>query len=247
MFNTQQKSNDKPQLSFKLKTKEAELDFNGGNLSDEHVTNILDNIIRPNLNPFMAVEAIAEPIKFDIQPNIVESGVVECNLGDLPIQSMAIQTKRTDTSKENTSNTPRSRKLPIVGEENRGTTPIAEILGDKLQGFYDQNPPEKVEAKPEDKEPDFYHTGVKYKSYRGDDNVPHFRAHYNCPRCGQSGRHYIPEKVDVISCHNCQSKLNVEPATKKGFKFAESHRDESGNFFVANTLKIDNSPMYTKK
>jgi hypothetical protein len=133
---------------------------------------------------------------------------------------------------------------PIQENINRTTTPIGEIIGDKLQLVYTEHPPTKIEEKDKEGKPDFYHTGIKYK---GNKQIPHYRTYYNCPRCNKDGRHYIPSTgVKFVVCHNCQSKLEVEPATDYGFGLSEKHRDGWGNYFVANKLFIDNEKMYHK-
>jgi hypothetical protein len=137
----------------------------------------------------------------------------------------------------------KGKTLPL--KSTRSFSPMAELLGnDKLQKLYNTNPPAKVEEP--GLTPDYYHTGIKYTTTPVGDK-PRYRTFYDCPRCNQTGRHYIPKSVPYVHCHNCQSELEVVPATDKGFGHGEKYRDEHGNFFVAKTLHIGNTPVYDKK
>jgi hypothetical protein len=120
---------------------------------------------------------------------------------------------------------------------------IDELLNEKnnLQEFCEKNGLEKVSEEDKQSVPDFYHTGIKYK---GPKQTPHYRTYYQCPRCGNDGRHYIPKDVKFVSCHNCQSKLRVEPATSFGFGLSDKHRDEWGNYFISKMLYIDNEKIH---
>jgi hypothetical protein len=137
-----------------------------------------------------------------------------------------------------------NKSLNLQSNTSRTSTSIGEIVGDKLQLLYSKHPPTKIDEEDKDGKPDFYHTGIKYK---GKNQIPHYRTYYNCPRCNKDGRHYIPSSgVEFVVCHNCQSKLQVEPATDYGFGLSEKYRDGWGNYFVANKLYIDNEKMYHK-
>lgn len=85
-----------------------------------------------------------------------------------------------------------------------------------------------------DRENDFYRTGIKLNA----NNKKKYRLGYICPKCGNSGRHYIPSFVKSVSCHECQTLLEVEPATKNGFGEGDQYRDSHGNYFVAMTLNL---------
>jgi hypothetical protein len=218
-------------LKFKLKTKEAELDFEGDRLSSGQVSSIINQIIKPNFQNNSHLEKtsanndlINRVIRSENSPKELK---VNKNINFNP-------EKFTNASKELAKEFTRPKQLPRVGEENRGSNTIGELLGDTLQKIS----PTKVES---DAEPDFYHTGIKYKNGK-----PSYRTYYSCPRCNHSGRHYIPPNVTAVSCHECQSKLIVEPSTKHGFGNAEKNRDASGNYFVAHTLEIDNTPLYER-
>jgi hypothetical protein len=90
---------------------------------------------------------------------------------------------------------------------------------------------------------DFHRTGIKYNVQ----GKPKYRLEYDCPHCTHSGRHYIPHFTKIVSCHECQSKLLVEPSTENGFGIGDKFRDERGNFFVAESLYIDDLPMYERE
>ena len=130
------------------------------------------------------------------------------------------------------------RKLENLQSDARGTNSIASLLGKAEEETGASNEItvacDNIAKEKEDAQPDFYHTGIKYK----DDGTPRYRLAYDCPKCGASGRHYIPSHITKVSCHQCQTGLVAVPATDKGFGTDESHRDEHGNYFRATTLYI---------
>ncbi|AEZ50467.1 hypothetical protein F400_gp020 [Bacillus phage BCD7] len=143
----------------------------------------------------------------------------------------------------------RKRKVDLQG--SHGTSSMADLLGDKKLADLTSKmglSPKQYETKDEtvsgeksfgdvkesDKEQDFFRTGIKHK---GDKLV--YRCGYNCPNCGNSGRHYIPEGHENVSCHNCQTPLEVEPATLKGNGTTDEYRDANGNFTIANTIAMN--------
>lgn len=132
--------------------------------------------------------------------------------------------------------TPRPKTLPLIKDDVTSVYKSAEnppfnLLGEKLSEVSSEAfSVAGVDNKKENVQ-DYYHTGVKY-----DREKPRYRCSYVCPKCGESGRHYIPTTVMTVSCHQCQAPLIVQPATEKGFGTDEEHRDEYGNFFVATEL-----------
>lgn len=103
-----------------------------------------------------------------------------------------------------------TRKLPIV-EVNRSSIPMEEIA--------------KI-TKKEEADPTHWKTGIKYD----DEGKPRYRTRYECCMCGNRGNQYEYQENKFTKCHNCNVKLKIVQATKKGFP----ERDAFGNFYVAN-------------
>ncbi|MDZ5608584.1 hypothetical protein U2I54_16155 [Bacillus pseudomycoides] len=103
----------------------------------------------------------------------------------------------------------KTRKLPIINE-NRGSFPMEDVV--------------KI-TKKETADPIHWKTGIKHD----DNGTPRYRTRYECSLCGNRGNQYEYEGNKFTKCHNCEAKLKMEPATKKGFP----ERDGFGNFFVA--------------
>ncbi|AXY09960.1 hypothetical protein CUC43_25845 [Bacillus thuringiensis LM1212] len=117
----------------------------------------------------------------------------------------------------------RSRKLPIV-DVNRSSFPmedVVKITKQKERPFTPAPVKEKEEA-----DPAHWKTGIKYD----DEGTPRYRTRYECCMCGNRGKQYEYEGNKFTKCHNCNAKLKIVPATKKGFP----ERDSFGNFYVAN-------------
>lgn len=77
----------------------------------------------------------------------------------------------------------------------------------------------------ESDEPSYFKTGIKVK-----DGINHYKARYICTKCGHKGNHYIPEGVEFVDCHECQTSLLVKKATPgtQGIQ-----KDRFGNWYVA--------------
>lgn len=110
-----------------------------------------------------------------------------------------------------------SRKLPILGQENRISIPIAEMA--KIT-------PLSNETKEE--EPEYWRTGIK----EDEDGTKRYKCRYWCS-CGEKGNHYIPLDTEVVSCHACEGRMAVETATFERDKDGVPVRDDFGNFFIA--------------
>lgn len=115
----------------------------------------------------------------------------------------------------------------VYSTEDESSSILAEKFGDKAKELYATAGVEHQECDTE-----FYHTGIKYD----DHNRPKYRCGYSCPKCGETGRHYIPFHVTRVSCHKCNTPLVVEPATKKGMGTTDEHRDEHGNYTIAEVI-----------
>lgn len=78
---------------------------------------------------------------------------------------------------------------------------------------------------------DHFVTGIKYKTLKGVDRVPHYKCRWICsdPVCQDRGNHYIPEGSEVVYCYTCNKKMKVKEATSMGFP----NRDGWGNFYTA--------------
>lgn len=59
-------------------------------------------------------------------------------------------------------------------------------------------------------DPAFYHTGIKGKM-----GIPHYKAIYECKRCGKRSKRYVAFEETKIACHDCKSELEISPV--KGF------------------------------
>lgn len=81
---------------------------------------------------------------------------------------------------------------------------------------------------------DWHTTGIKIKN-----DVKHYRTHYVCTKCGNKGNHYIPEGIEQVDCHNCQTSLLVKKATPGSNGLAQ---DRFGNWYVAGSF-IPVSPV----
>ncbi|MFJ8216207.1 hypothetical protein [Bacillus cereus] len=116
----------------------------------------------------------------------------------------------------------RSRKLPIV-DVNRSSFPMEDVV--KITKKKEEpGAPDQAEEK-EETEPIHWKTGIKYDN----EGTPRYRTRYECCMCGNRGNQYEYEGNKFTKCHNCNAKLKIVPATKKGIP----ERDSFGNFYVA--------------
>lgn len=116
-----------------------------------------------------------------------------------------------------------TRKLPIISE-NRGSFPLEDVA--KITKKKDAPCTSDQEKKQETADPIHWKTGIKHD----EDGTPRYRTRYECPLCGNRGNQYEYKENKFTKCHNCNAKIKIEPATKKGFP----DRDAFGNFYVAN-------------
>ncbi|MFJ8521419.1 hypothetical protein [Bacillus cereus] len=127
-----------------------------------------------------------------------------------------------DSMVETTTGKP-SRKLPIV-DVNRSSFPMEDVV--KITKQKDRSSAPKPLKEEEEKPPTHWKTGIKYD----DEGTPRYRTRYECCMCGIRGNQYEYEGNKFTKCHNCNAKLKIVPATKKGLP----ERDAFGNFYVAN-------------
>lgn len=161
---------------------------------------------------------------------------------------VGVNPERTEYNEEVKVSKQSKGKVELQG--NHGTSTMADILGaKKVADLASKNglSPKAYESKDApitaeksfgdvaeaDKEKDYFRTGIKIKN-----DKPNYRVGYDCPKCGNTGRHYVPQRTNTVTCHNCHSPLEVEPATMLGQGFTEQHRDANGNFFVATSLSM---------
>lgn len=64
--------------------------------------------------------------------------------------------------------------------------------------------------------------GLKIKG-----GIPKYRCNYKCPKCGNSGNHYISKTAKIVTCHKCRERLTVHPVN------ADFMHDVNFNYFVA--------------
>jgi hypothetical protein len=230
-------------VQFNLITKEgAKLEFHAEGLNLSQMNNILNNIIKPNIVPYRPKVDFSKKV----QGTIKTIGTIENEIPVLDLDTNTIVHEHHEEKAEKlkaeefNDQAIQNKDVSIINSAlDKPKTSILDRIGqEKLQELYDQTPPELVEA---EGEPDFYHTGIKYTN-----DKPRYRTYYECPRCNQTGRHYIPKNITQVACHNCQTQLAVEPATSLGFGHGEKYRDIHGNFFVAKTLVIDKNKLYER-
>ena len=114
-----------------------------------------------------------------------------------------------------------SKRLPLVGQSERGLFPIEEIA--KIKEFA------KAE-KQSNAEPEHWKTGIK----TDEDGTKRYKCHYRC-QCGDKGNRYIPLGFDFIFCRACDAEIDVKPATTTGKVDTDGapERDAFGCFFTA--------------
>lgn len=117
----------------------------------------------------------------------------------------------------------RSRKLPIV-DVNRSSFPMEDVV--KITKQKERPCATDPVKEKEEADPTHWKTGIKYD----DEGTPRYRTRYECCMCGNRGNQYEYEGNKFTKCHNCNAKLKIVPATKKGLP----ERDAFGNFYVAN-------------
>lgn len=116
---------------------------------------------------------------------------------------------------------------PVYSTEGTSNSSLAEKFGDKAKEMY-----AKAGVTHEVSDNDYFHTGIKYDDF----NRPKYRCAYECPKCGASGRHYIPMHISRVSCHQCNTPLVVDSATELGKGTTDEHRDSNGNFLFAEVI-----------
>lgn len=233
-----------------------------GEISESVLTNIINNVITPTFNtnnehtfpenPFNIRFPIGKPVgnskvgdggyikvpaekPFEVTP-MPEKNVPEYNdIVGVPVKRVVPFVEREGQSVYSTE----SEKGKLLETMNEGQVlKMFEMTGKKNVEVKKEDDKIKVEEKevPEaERSEDYYRTGIKYK---GAGNKPNYRVGYDCPKCGMTGRHYIPPFVKEVPCHQCNAVLEVEPATLNGFGTTDKYRDTHGNFFVANRLVI---------
>lgn len=105
--------------------------------------------------------------------------------------------------------------MPLIDSNRTLSTTIGDALKSALS----------VES---EEQPEYYRTGIKVD----EDGTKRYKCRYSCD-CGRKGNHYIPLGVTSVHCHDCNTEIEVEPAT---FEIDENNvpgRDHHGNFFVA--------------
>jgi hypothetical protein len=241
-------------IAFKLKVGNSEIDFNGGSLSDEHISALLNDLIIPSMAPpapapIMPMNLLTKEQTEDLKERIELADEERKKAEEL--NDKAIKAREEKQTLAGTFGS-RKRKVDIRDNQTSSNFSVADLMREKLgsphQESQDEEKPDMSEselteslskhdeAQAEKKTEDFMHTGIKWAGEKGD--KPRYRLHYDCPKCTESGRHYIPDFVKSVSCHKCQARMLVEPATDKGFGADDDHRDEWGNFFVAKSLFI---------
>lgn len=200
---------------------------NVGDSKVEFITRKIDLVVEEQGFNLKA-EGYGEDFLLNIIATLREKNV-EAKLVPKPITL----TPRAVPSANANTNTPQPIKAvneapkPVYSVGEEASSVLAEKFGEKSKELYALS---GVVQQPS--ETDFHHTGIKFDTY----NRPKYRCSYECPKCGENGRHYIPMHITKVSCHKCQTPLVVEPATDLGKGTTEEHRDENGNYFFAEVI-----------
>jgi DNA-directed RNA polymerase subunit RPC12/RpoP len=107
------------------------------------------------------------------------------------------------------------RQLPKINGQTTLTYSIGEKFGDLMQQFEQKQQPEESNTQ----------NGI----IEVEDGKKLYQVGYNCSKCWNNGRRFMPETNKYIKCHSCGTKLKMRPATENGFP----DRDEEGNYFFA--------------
>ena len=150
------------------------------------------------IQPFVAVETIAEPVKQLYDPKQAAADV------------KAEIDRMIEADKKQESKTLK-KKLPIVGQENRSSFSMEDLLSEE--------------------EPSYFKTGIK----EDESGRKRYKVRYECEECGHRANHYIPSDVDTVKCHECDEVMFVEKAIKE-LKDGEPQPNDFGNFYVAGEL-----------
>ena len=206
-----------------IKFKTKDLEFEAEGISDESIRLLVTTILPQNGKALNSIYSTPH------SATIPQVGIM--NTGTVTSTATTIK----EEGKYEVKGSPVNLyKMPEV---NTSKFPIAELAEDKgfekLLAEYEKNGYKGQDEKEEEAKPstEYYRTGIKYTG--NDLTRPRFRLGYTCPQCQDEGRHYIPAHVKIVSCHNCNTPLKVEPATPQGIGTTNDFRDMNGNFFIA--------------
>ncbi|MCY8890410.1 hypothetical protein P8918_12600 [Bacillus spizizenii] len=171
-------------IALSVKKENTELSFEAEGAQEDHVAQVIEGMFRS-----LSVNVVA---KRPIQSAPAPSPRSELSSKPLTIAQNASPTERKLTLADLSAPV---NAAPKHVENN--TTIVGE-------------PKTMEEAFPntEDKAPTHYKTGYKIK-----DGVKHYKCRYRCTKCRNAGNHYIPEGVEQVDCHECQTSLMVKKAT----------------------------------
>lgn len=262
MFNNTDKSTTQSFIEFKLKNAEGtELEFKAGGLGEEHYSALIEKIIASNFQTqqnssieskrapeVIPAEKPQPPTRLESTRPIARPFVPAKQLESIPASRVRKTefVKNDDPKVYSTADNELATTALFTKDELEAMSKHIEVtdLSAKAKEGTEKLFVKKDAVSESDREPDYFKSGIKYKGV--DLDKPMYKTSYNCPNCGHSGRHYIPDFAKMVSCHDCHSKLRVESATENGFGVGDAYRDKHGNFFVANTLVIDKQPKYEK-
>jgi DNA-directed RNA polymerase subunit RPC12/RpoP len=149
-----------------------------------------------------SVEFIAEPLR----PLVVREGIRLPKSSEIPREAIAKPITESMMSSTASTIKHKSNKVEIPNE----IMTMEEAL---------------MLENADDDQPLHYKTGYKIV-----DGKRHYKCRYRCTKCGTTGNHYIPEGVEFVDCHECQSSLLVKKATPGSVGLAA---DKFKNWFVA--------------
>lgn len=146
------------------------------------------------------------------------------NLGEAPVDYVPFQNVKTYVSSMSTIDDKGEEKpqqiskvLPKINAERSLTAPISEVA--------------KISFAPDSESPNF---GIK----EFEDGQIKYQCKYWCD-CGHTGKRWVSENPEYVYCHECNSKLIVEPATPDFREDGLPVQDNFNNFFIAREVEVD--------
>lgn len=144
------------------------------------------------------------------------------NLGEAPPDYVPFQKVKTSAAVvsptiEKEKSQQISKVLPKINAERTLTTPISEVA--------------KINCASESGLP---HFGTK----EFEDGQIKYQCKYWCD-CGHTGKRWVSRSAVYAHCHECNSKLIVEPATPEFREDGLPVQDNFNNFFIAREVEVD--------
>ena len=146
------------------------------------------------------------------------------NLGEAPAGYVPFQSVKTSAiavstkaNKEEEKSQQISKVLPKINAERSLSAPIREVA--------------KISLASDSEAPIF---GTK----EFEDGQIKYQCKYWCD-CGHTGKRWVNDNAQHVHCHECNSKLIVEPATPDFREDVLPVQDNFNNFFIAREVEVD--------